>query len=499
MTPERWRQINDLFHAVLERDAPGRQQLLDAASTSDPELAGEVRSLLAVHESTAGFLDEPAWAVAPELILDEPGPSLAGTQAGPYRIVREIGRGGMGVVYEAEDTRLRRMVALKALPAEYTQDPMRRERLTREAQAAAALTHPSIATIYALDELDGVLFLVAELVRGDTLRTELKRGAVGPDRLLPTLVQIAAGLAAAHAAGIVHRDLKPENIIRCSDGGVKILDFGVARMTDPGQVTHMRLTQTGMAIGTPGYMAPEQLDGKDVDARTDIFAFGVVAWELATGMHPFGTSAGELLARMTDLLDGRPVTGVDAFPVRGLETILRKCLRRNAADRFASANDLLIALERLQTGTMPIAAVPDTVGRGDAVWWWQFHQGLMAVVIASLPVVTWFLRGWSTTAGPRIFLAVLALSTISVTIRLNLLFTSRVRFAQVAAQRARVYTAMAAAEAALGILLLASAALVAGTNDGLAAVLVTLAVATVASLGIIEPATTAAALGEGER
>ncbi len=498
MTPERWRQINDLFHDVLERDAPGRQQLLDAASASDPELAGEVRSLLAVHESTAGFLDEPAWAVAPELILDSPGTSLAGTQVGPYRIVREIGRGGMGIVYEAEDTRLRRMVALKALPAEYTQDPMRRERLTREAQAAAALTHPSIATIYALDELDGVLFLVAELVRGDTLRTELGRGPIAADRLLPTLLQIASGLAAAHDAGIVHRDLKPENIIRCGDGRVKILDFGVARMTDPGQVTHLRLTQTGMAIGTPGYMAPEQLDGKDVDARADIFAFGVVAWELATGMHPFGTSAAELLARMTDLLDGRPVTGVDALPIRGLDAILRRCLRQNPADRFTSGNDLLIALERLQTGTVPIAAVPATVDRG-AVWWWQFHQGLMAVVIASLPVVTWFLRGWSATAGPRIFLAVLALSTISVTIRLNLLFTSRVRFAQVASQRARVYPAMAAAEAALGILLLVGAALVAGSNDGLAAVLVTLAVATVASLGIIEPATTAAALGEGDR
>ena len=196
----------------------------------------------------------------------------AGTDIGPYRIVEEIGRGGMGVVYDAEDTRLRRTVALKALPAEYARDPVRRERLTREARAAAALTHPSIATIYALEEHDGSLYLVSELVRGQTLRDELARGPLPPERLLPTLIELASGLAAAHAAGIVHRDFKPENIVRCLDGRVKILDFGLARLA----ANETRLTQTGTALGTPGYMPPEQLAGQDVDARTDVFAFGVV-------------------------------------------------------------------------------------------------------------------------------------------------------------------------------------------------------------------------------
>ncbi len=494
MTPERWRQINDLFHAAIERDAGGRQALLESTGKTDPELAAEVRSLLAVHESTGEFLDEPAWAVAPELILDPPGPSLAGTQVGPYRIIREIGRGGMGVVYEAEDTRLRRTVALKALPSQYTQDPARRERLTREARAAAALTHPSIATIYALDELDGVLFLASELVRGETLREELRRGLLPADRLLPTLIQLASGLAAAHAAGIVHRDFKPENIVRCADGTVKILDFGIARMRDADAVTELRLTQTGMAIGTPGYMAPEQMDGQEVDARTDVFAFGVVAWELATGVHPFGTSAAELVARMADMLDGRPATGIGpALGIDGLGAVLRRCLHRIPGDRYASAADLLVALERLQSSpAVPRLELPAPPDR--ALWWWQFHQALMAIVIASLPIVTLFVRRWDRTIGSQFFLAVLALSTISVTIRLNLLFTSRVHRARLAAQRARVYTPMAAAETLLGLVLLAAAALVAGTNVVLAAILVTLAVVTVASLGIIEPATTAAAL-----
>ena len=499
MTPERWRQINELFHAAIERDAPARQQLLDTAATRDPELVEEVRSLLAVHQSSQGFLDKPAWAVAPELIFDGPPGSLAGTHVGPYRVVKEIGRGGMGVVYEAEDTRLRRAVALKALPAEYVRDPMRRERLTREARAAAALTHPSIATIFALEELDGALFLVSELVRGETLREELRRGALPPDRLLPTLVQLASGLAAAHAAGIVHRDFKPENIIRCSDGRVKILDFGLARMSTPDPLTQLRLTQTGMAIGTPGYMPPEQLRGQDVDARTDVFAFGVVGWELATGAHPFGTNAAELLARMTDMLDGRTVTaGDDALSVVGLEPVLRRCLRRDPAERYPSAQQLLAELERLQA--FAAAAVSPAVRTSrSALWWWQCHQALMAIVIASMPVATWFVKQWDARIGSRLFLAVLALSTISVTIRLNLLFTSRVQRHRLVRQRGRVYTALAAAEAVLGLLLLASAALVAGPRDGLAALLVTLSVATLASLGIIEPATTEAAFGDDEK
>jgi hypothetical protein len=496
VTPERWRQINDLFHQVTELDSARREELLARTAQTDAELAAEVRSLLAAHKPEDGFLEQPAWAVAPTLAFDEPL-ARAGAMAGPYRIIREIGRGGMGVVYEAEDTRLRRSVALKALPSEYTTDPVRRQRLTREARAAAALTHPSIATIFALDELDGALYLVSELVRGETLREELGRGPLAGERLLATLIELAGGLAAAHEAGIVHRDFKPENIVRCTDGRVKILDFGLARAP----ASEPRLTQTGLALGTPGYMPPEQLTGQDVDARADVFAFGVVGWELATGAHPFGANAAQMLEHMTDLLEGRVVTTINApLPIRGLEPILRRCLRRNSSERYGSARPVLEDLQALRlSGAQPAATPPplDTTP-ARALGWWQVHQAVIAGVIASMPVATWFVRGWNPTKGSWLFLAVLALATISVTIRLNLIFTSRVNLPHLRDQRRRVYPAMAGAEAVLGVLLLLSAALVAGGSDALASVLVTLAVATMASLGVIEPATTAAARIDSE-
>lgn len=487
MTPERWRQVNDLFHQVTELDNAAREELLTRTALTDAELVAEVRSLLAAHKPEAGFLEQPAWAVAPTLAFDEPL-ARAGAMVGPYKIIREIGRGGMGVVYEAEDTRLRRAVALKALPSEYTTDPVRRERLTREARAAAALTHPSIATIFALDELEGALYLVSELVRGETLREELGRGPIAGERLLSTLIDLAGGLAAAHDAGIVHRDFKPDNIIRCTDGRVKILDFGLARApaSDP------RLTQDGTALGTPGYMPPEQLAGQDVDARTDVFAFGVVAWELATGTHPFGASAAQMLEH---LLEGRAVTAIAVtLPIAGLEPILRRCLRRDLSERYPSARPVLQDLQALRlTGAQPVVVPPVEANPATALGWWQVHQAVLAMVIASMPVVTWFVRRWDPRLGSWLFLLVLALATISVATRLNLLFTSRVNLPHLRDQRRRVYPVMAGAEAILGVLLLASAAMVAGDTDALASVLVTLAVATMASLGVIEPATTAAA------
>ena len=210
MTPERWRQINELFQATMDRDPAERRHFLETHAAGDPDLLNEVHSLLRSHARAAGFLDEPAWGVAAGLILDEPQ-SLTGRQLGPYLVGAEIGRGGMGVVYAAGDQRLARSVAIKALTPAFTRDHARRERLTREARAAAALSHPAIATVFALEEIDGELYLVSELIAGSTLRAELAAGALAPAQLVRTLVDIASALAAAHAHGIVHRDLKPEN------------------------------------------------------------------------------------------------------------------------------------------------------------------------------------------------------------------------------------------------------------------------------------------------
>lgn len=492
--PTRWREINEIFHAALDRDAPAREAYLAEAAARDPELVREVRELLATHERTRTFLDVPAWGVAPELMFDSGERTLKGRTIGSYRVTEELGRGGMGVVYAAEDTRLGRMVALKALPPEYTRDPARRERLTREAMAAAALSHPAIATVFALEEIDGDLYIASELVRGRTLREELRDGPLTPERLLDTLIDIAAALAAAHAHGIIHRDLKPENILRRADGQIKVLDFGLARFEHgPEMPSATRLTDVGVVLGTPGYMSPEQLRGARGDARSDLFAFGVMAWELATAEHPFGTDSATILARMTAMMEGRSNTISRPLPLPGLDRIARRCMRGEPGDRYQSADLLLQDLRALKTSARETAALA-VAGNPASLWWWQFHQGTLAVVDVAAPVLTWLARRWIGGAwGRAAFFATLALATVAVTLRLNLVFASRVQTAIILDHRRRLFPWIAMAETLIALVLLASAAAIAESHEATAAALVSLAIVTVASLAIIEPATTRAA------
>jgi eukaryotic-like serine/threonine-protein kinase len=491
VTPERWRQINELFHAALDLDTAEREEFLRRASGGDSDLRGEVETLLRSHGRTEGFLDEPAWGVAADLILEQSGDaaeSLTGRQLGPYRVGAEIGRGGMGIVYAARDERLARTVALKALTPEFTRDRVRRERLTREARSAAALSHPAIATVFALEEIDGELYIVSELVDGRTLREELLSGALAAERLLPTLLEIAAALGAAHERGIVHRDLKPENVIRRSDGQVKVLDFGLARTAASSDApSFTRLTEVGVALGTPGYMAPEQLSGGEVDARADVFAFGVLAWELATAEHPFGRDAASVLARMTELMDGGSPRLSRALPLAGLDRIVRRCMRAAPAERYPSAIELLADLRSLAGGPPAAPVTPGT----DRLWWWQCHQIVIAGVHASMTFALFAIRHWmSRPYGSGIFLVALMLATVSVTLRLNLWFSSRVHPETLAAHRARLVPAVVGADSLLAAALITAATLIAGEHDEVAALLVTVGVATFASLTLIEPATT---------
>ena len=415
MDPERWRQVGELFHRALEHDAEGRSRFLDEACGGDAGLRAEVDSLLAHHDDGA----PPAVPTPPEVVPtpsevvpspvgsrafpvrgrtapSEVGPSppevvptppedaaggdeaggaglTAGRRLGPYRIMRKLGEGGMGVVHLAEDTRLGRRVAIKALPPRFIRDERRRRRLRREARAAASLTHPGIATVYALEEFDGALCIVSEYVAGETLRQELAAGPLPPADLLDTAVAIARALAAAHEGNVLHRDLKPENVIRVrdsgiEDAGVKIVDFGLARFGDPeaGAASATQLTAPGAMLGTPGYMAPEQIRGEPVDFRADIFAFGVLLFELATGSHPF-TSATPV-STVARVLESTPPDLRQLAPAcpAALAAVIGRCLQKDPAQRYAATRDLVddLAGARRTPAESPAAPRNGGVARG---------------------------------------------------------------------------------------------------------------------------------------
>ncbi|HKD16945.1 MAG TPA: protein kinase [Thermoanaerobaculia bacterium] len=287
----------------------------------------------------------------------------AGTKLGPYEIVAPIGAGGMGEVYKARDERLKRDVAIKVLPATYSQDPDRLRRFEQEAQAAGALNHPNITAVHDFGTVDGAPYIVTELLEGETLRARLAGGAIPVRKATDYAIQLARGLAAAHEKGIVHRDLKPENLFLTSDGRVKILDFGLAKLTQnespAGAATNLPTvspsTEPGVVMGTLGYMSPEQVKGKPADARSDIFAFGAILYEMLSGQRAFHRdSAAETMSAI--LREEPPDLSASNKSVQpGLERIVRHSLEKNPEERFHSAHDLAFDLEALSglSGSAP--------------------------------------------------------------------------------------------------------------------------------------------------
>ncbi len=303
----------------------------------------------------------------------------SGTRLGPYEILGAIGAGGMGEVYRARDTKLHRDVAIKILPAALAADPAACTRFEREAQAVAALSHPNILGIFDVGIEHEVPFAVMELLDGATLREQLHDGAVGPRKALEYAQQMAAGLGAAHARGITHRDLKPENIFVTRDGQIKILDFGLAKIgpsvaaSGPSMLaTSPALTGVGTIVGTVGYMSPEQVRGRDVDHRSDIFSFGAILYELLAGHRAFtGDSAVETMNAI--LKDDPPeLTGANAALPPALDRIVRRCLEKNPEERFQSARDVAFALDAVSTtrSDASLAGIPSVVApRRTATAW----------------------------------------------------------------------------------------------------------------------------------
>jgi eukaryotic-like serine/threonine-protein kinase len=336
MNPHRRQKIDDLFEAALTMTAASRAALLDDACADDAELRREVESLLRAHDDAGDFIQQSASDVAADWAADH---DFSGRSIGRYKVRSSLGSGGMGEIYLAEDVRLGRKVALKFLSTRFTgsEDGMRRFR--REAEAASALNHPNILTIYEVGRWRDRDFLVTEFVEGVTLRTRMSNKGLSLASAIDIALQIASALEAAHGEGIVHRDIKPENVMVRPDGVVKVLDFGIARYTEPTPeraATDSR-TATGVVIGTPAYMSPEQTRGVPVDLRTDVWSFGVVLFEMIAGSHPFPGDTP--LDRVAAILEHNPVSlaMVRRDAPAELDRIIGKALAKDPNDRYPSA------------------------------------------------------------------------------------------------------------------------------------------------------------------
>jgi serine/threonine protein kinase len=406
VTPERWAQIEEVFHRAAECDPKHRAGLLDEVCSEDPELRREVEALLSCQQSAGDHLK-----AAVSVGLDATGFPLVGETISHYRVLDGLGEGGMGLVYRAEDLKLGRRVALKFLPEYSAKDPAALGRFEREARTASALEHPNICPIYEFGEHEGRTFLVMQLLEGQTLRELIAaassgRPPFGLEKLLDLAIQIVDGLNAAHQKGIVHRDIKPANIFVTDQGQAKILDFGLAKLApaltvagedlqrdhldgDPhetlGESSPLAtpdpfLSRTGVAMGTAGYMSPEQARGEKLDARTDLFSLGLVLYEMATGQRAFKGDTGPVLHEAILKQLPTPARQLNPNLPAKLEKIIRKALEKERTARYQSASEMLADLRTIKQEMQP-----KPLARG-----WKVAAGVFLLLLAG--ATFWFVR-----------------------------------------------------------------------------------------------------------
>src|SRR2546421_11510602 len=404
MKPERWQQIKNLLQAALEHEPAERPAFLDEACQGDKLLRQQVNSFIVSHEQAGGFIEEPAFEVMAES-LENKQTELIGQTLGHYKILEQIGKGGMGEVYRARDTRLGRDIAIKVLPSAFSSDADRLRLFEQEARAGSALNHPNILVIHDIGTENGSPYTVTELLQGETLRQRLDTTTIPPRKAIDYALQIARGLAAAHDRGIIHRDLKPQNLFITRDGQLKILDFGLAKLIQPAIPLQTEVptrlagadTASGMVMGTAAYMSPEQVRGQAADHRSDIFSFGAVLYEMLTGKPAFrGDSP---IETMNAILKEEPVELSEAnrnIPA-GLERVVSHCLEKKPDERFQSTRDLVFDLEALAglSGQSASAALAMPSGRPSVSRRMPVFLGIL--VVAAVAVAAFY--GGRRTAG----------------------------------------------------------------------------------------------------
>jgi len=357
-TPESMQQLEKLFHEAAGLGRQERADFMARVRDSNPDLVAELESLIAAHERPDGFIDSPVYETAAESIAKAQPALVAGQVVGHYQIIAPLGKGGMGEVYLASDTKLDRKVALKLLPVEFTNHKDLLRRFIQEAKAASSLNHPNIITIHEIGEIDSVHFIATEFIDGQTLKQRMKRARLKFADVLDVSIQVASTLEAAHAAGLVHRDIKPENIMQRPDGYVKVLDFGLAKLTEKSSQskaldsevgTMVRgHTKPGTVLGTVDYMSPEQARGQVLDQRTDVFSLGIVLYEMAAGRMPF--AAATSVDALVSILEKEPPPLDEYAPEIPAEfqRIISKALRKDREERYQTIKDLLIDLKTLK-------------------------------------------------------------------------------------------------------------------------------------------------------
>ncbi|MBL8205847.1 MAG: serine/threonine-protein kinase [Blastocatellia bacterium] len=406
LTPEQYQRIGALFDEALEQAPEQRSAWLQQACGADLALYSAVEDLLAHHNESEEFLDRPAMHVAANLLAQQPAAQLVGQQIGHYQIRSLLGAGGMGQVYQARDTRLDRAVAIKVLPNSFTSDPDRLRRFELEAKATGALNHPNILTIHDTGAHEGTPYIVTELLEGTELGSLLSDGPLPLRQALDYARQIAQGLAAAHEKGITHRDLKPANIFVTTEGRIKILDFGLAKLnpvklvgsTDAETVTQTPNTEPGVVMGTVGYMSPEQVRGQAADHRSDIFSFGIILYEMLTGRRAFqGESFAEVMAAIVKD-DPLEISAANPQIPLSLAHVTRHCLEKRPERRFQTASDLGFAIEAVAVFSdsqpqLALMAAPEsepekpgtTIFKRERLMW-----AALSLLLAAGLIATWF-------------------------------------------------------------------------------------------------------------